>query len=198
MAQLRWCPRLTAALWTPLQEGGEFLEAFENCFRALVSYRLLDLGGAVLHSSGVVDGDRAWVFFGHSGAGKTTIARRSLAEGRTVLSDDINALFVEDSVSYVAKMPFAGELGRSNERVEPVRLVGLNRIEQAAAESWRPLTVAAAVASMLSCAPFLNRDPYRLPTLMTNLEALARGTTTGVLQFSLAGDFWSTLEGLSR
>jgi hypothetical protein len=197
MAQIAWRPDLTAALWTPPEAGEDFLGRFENCFRTLVAYRLLELGGAVLHSSGIVSGGKAWVFFGHSGAGKTTLALRSLESGRTVLSDDINAIFIDDSVPYVAKMPFAGELGQTNERVGPFPLAALSRIEHAATEWWRPLSTAQAVAALLSCAPFLNTDPYRLPRLTANLEALARGSRSGSLGFSLEGDIWTTLEALS-
>jgi hypothetical protein len=194
MAQIRWTPALTAALWTALEDCSEFLEAFENCFRVLSAYRLLEVGGVVLHSSCVVDSGRAWVFFGHSGAGKTTIARRALTSGRTVLSDDINALRATDSGTQVEKMPFAGELGHTNERAGPFAVASLSRIEQSTHDRWRPLSAGTAVASALSCIPFVNGDPYRLPILMDNLETLVRTTPTGALEFSLNGDLWSALE----
>lgn len=194
MAQIRWSPRLKAALWTALDDGSEFLEAFENCFRVLSAYRLLEVGGVVIHSSCVVDDGKARVFFGHSGAGKTTIARRALASGRRVLSDDINALRATDSVAQVEKMPFAGELGHTNEKVGPFPVASLSRIEQSTRDLWRPLSTGSAIASVLSCIPFVNGDPYRLPTLMDNLENLVRTTPTGALEFSLSGDLWSALE----
>lgn len=194
MAQIRWNPGLRAALWTALEDGSEFLEVFENCFRVLSAYRLLEVGGVVLHSSCVVDDGKARVFFGHSGAGKTTIARRALASGRKVLSDDINALRATDSVVRVEKMPFAGELGHTNEKVGPFPVTSLSRIEQSTRDLWRPLSAGSAVASVLSCIPFLNGDPYRLPALMDNLENLVRTTPTGALEFSLSGDLWSALE----
>ncbi len=194
MAHIRWSPELTAALWTSLEDGAEFLEAFENCFRILSAYRLLEVGGIVLHSSSVVDEGRAWVFFGHSGAGKTTIARRALAGGRRVLSDDINALRATGAGAQVEKMPFAGELGHSNEKVGPFPIRSLCRIEQSSRDLWRPLSTGSAVASMLSCIPFVNGDPYRLPIVMDTLEKLVRTTPTGAFEFSLSGDLWSALE----
>jgi hypothetical protein len=194
MGQLTWRPRLAATLWTPLEERAEFLEAFENFFRTVVAYRLLERGGAVIHSAGVVDRDRAFIFYGHSGAGKTTLARRCQQAGRKVLSDDINALYLEAGAPVAAKMPFAGEFGHSNERVGPFPLAGLHHIEQAPVDSWRPLSPAASVASLVSCAPFLNHDPYRLPTLIGNLEAIVKSTTAGRLSCSLDGDLWATLE----
>jgi len=194
MASMSWRPHLVAALWTPLEAGTHFLETFENCFRVVVAYRLLELGGAVLHSSGVVDQGRAWIFFGHSGAGKTTVARRSLAAGRTVLSDDINALWMADGQAVAARMPFAGELGHSNERAGPFPLGGLSRLEQASSTSWKATSPGRAVAALLACSPFTNHDPHRLPVLLANLEALARTARTGILGCSLEEDFWPVLE----
>jgi hypothetical protein len=194
MARIAWDPSLHAAFWTSLEDGPLFFQVIENCFRSLVAYRLLECGGAALHSSALVDGDAAWVFYGHSGAGKTTVARRGHATGREVLSDDLNAVFVEDSVPYVAKLPFAGELGHSNERVGPFPLAGLVRLQQSDDESWEPMSPAAAVAAMAACAPFLNGDSYRLPTLLANLEPLVRGVASGTLRFTLEGDFWPLLE----
>jgi len=194
MAQISWRPVLTAALWTPLEEGPEFLETFENFFRTVVAYRLLECGGAVLHSSGVTDGSKAWLFYGHSGAGKTTIARRSLEVGHQVLSDDINALYLEEGIPVVAKMPFAGEFGYTNDRIGPFPVAGLHALKQAPENSWRAVSKASAVASLVSCAPFLNHDPYRLPRLMENLEEVVATTLAGVLSFNLEGDFWTLLE----
>ena len=84
MARLDWAPALAGALWTPEAAGERFAAIFENLLRVLTAYRLVELGGAVLHSAGLVDlgdpgdpGDhrRAFLFLGPSGAGKTTVAR---------------------------------------------------------------------------------------------------------------------------
>lgn len=194
MAQVQWRPRLCAALWTPLNGGAEFLETFENFCRVVAAYRLLELGGAVIHSSGVTDGDRAWIFYGHSGAGKTTLARRCQEEGYTVLSDDINALFLDAERPVVAKMPFAGELGRSNDRVGPFPLAGIHGLEKAERNTWRPLSHATAVAALVGSAPFLNHDTYRVGRLMENLERVVARARAGVLAFNLNDDFWPLLE----
>jgi hypothetical protein len=194
MGRLAWRPHLSAAFWTPLEEKTEFLEAFENFFRTVVAYRLLERGGAVIHSAGVVDRDRASIFYGHSGAGKTTLARRCREAGLKVLSDDINAVYLDKGSPVAAKMPFAGEFGHSNERVGPFPLAGLHQLAQAPEDSWRPLSAAESMAALVSCAPFLNHDPHRLPTLLGNLEAIVRSTTSGRLSCSLDGDLWATLE----
>lgn len=54
-----------------------------------VHSRLLARRGAlVVHASALLDGDDAFVFVGHSGAGKSTMARLAEEAGATVLSDD--------------------------------------------------------------------------------------------------------------
>ena len=60
---------------------GYFLEA-------LVGVALADRGRVALPSAGFVAGDGVTVVLGRSGAGKTTLTARALADGRTVLSDD--------------------------------------------------------------------------------------------------------------
>src|SRR5262249_46722626 len=55
MARLDWTPDLSGALWTA-EEGDLFPGICENFLRVLVAYRLLALGGVVLHSAGIALG----------------------------------------------------------------------------------------------------------------------------------------------
>ncbi len=41
---------------------------------------------------------------------------------------------------------------------------------------------------------YVNRDPYRLDQLMSNLTELTTATAAGVLSFDLEGRFWELLE----
>lgn len=186
-------PRLRGALWTSVEGGVRWTELFENYFRILVAYRLLQDGGVLLHSAGVADREGAWVFFGHSGAGKTTISRLSQESGRQVLSDDINALHRDGETILVSKMPFAGDLGRSPGGFEARPLRGLYRLEKSNDNRVFPLPAARAVAALLSCAPFVNQDPYRVDDLTERLERLASDLPVGTLAFDLSGRFWAAL-----
>mgnify|MGYP001823805609 CR=1 FL=1 len=51
-----------------------------------VAYALLsfDAGGMMFHAAGIVRGGKAHLFFGHSGAGKTTVARVSRDDTRKI------------------------------------------------------------------------------------------------------------------
>lgn len=193
-ARLDWRPALAGALWTP--DGGEELFAgiFENFFRVLAAYRLLETGGAILHSAGVVRGGGAFLFLGRSGAGKTTISRLSEARGATVLSDDMNALVLDGGRPAVAALPFTGDLGDRGSAPSRHPLHALVRLEKAAEDGLLPLSRAEAAACLFACSPFVNADPHRREALFGNLLELADAAAGGwALRFSLAGGFWSIL-----
>ncbi len=192
MARLDWRPELVGALWTAV-EGPLFQELFENYFRILAAYRLAERGGALLHSAGIVDGGEAFVFFGRSGAGKSTISRLGLAAGRLVLSDDLNALCSAGRRTVVEKVPFAGDLGQTRTPRESYPLRSLLALEKGAESGRRTVSAGRTLAALIACAPYLNRDPYRLDRLTANLERLIRDVETGVLTFDLGGGFWPLL-----
>jgi hypothetical protein len=194
-ARLDWRPGLAGALWTCEDGGPVFPGVFENFLRVVVAYRLLELGGVVLHSAGVVSGGVAFLFLGRSGAGKTTVARLSLARGAEVLSDDLNALAPSAGGCAVLKLPFTGDLGERRATLPPVPLGALLRLEQDTADAVAPLSRAEALACLLACSPFVNVDPYRRERLEgVLLGLLAAGPPRALaLRFSLGGGFWSIL-----
>jgi hypothetical protein len=206
--RLDWRPGrlgLAGALWTHEDGGERFPGVFENFLRVLVAYRLLELGGAVLHSAGVVKDGAAFLFLGRSGAGKTTAARLSLARGAEVLSDDLNALVIGGARGgacggaggvVVLKLPFTGDLGERRALRPPVPLGGLLRLAQDSTDALAPLSRAETLACLLACAPFVNVDPHRRERLEQVLLALAAAAAPRAftLRFSLSGGFWSILD----
>jgi hypothetical protein len=195
MGRLEWSPALAGGLWTAAGEGEAFLGAFENYLRVLVAYRLVEVGGALLHSAAVVSGGGAWVFFGASGAGKTTVARLSDGAGRVVLSDDLNALWRRRGRTRVAQVPFAGDFGRAVPRRRSRPLARLLRLRQGEAHGLRPLVPSEALAALVACSPFVNGDPHRSGALLTALQELAAEVPTDELTFRRDGGFWTLLEG---
>jgi hypothetical protein len=200
--RLAWEPHLRSAVWTCVEEGTEWLGILENHLRVLVAYRLLEKGGALLHSSGVVDDGEALLFLGPSGAGKTTVARHSRATGRSVLSDDMNAVLPGSDAGGVqqravaARVPFAGEpalVAPSIGAEARFPLVHLVRLRKGPVNRKRPLATSAALATLAACAPFVNRDPHRQGTLLENLTAILQGTTPLELEFPREGGFWPLL-----
>jgi hypothetical protein len=197
MARLEWGPRLRGALWTFADAAHPgFLAVFENFFRVVAAYELLGRGGVLLHSGAVVDRGRAHLFFGHSGAGKSTITKLSVEAGKEPLSDDLNAVVPDGDSVAVEKLPFAGDLGTAPSREGSVPAAGLFRIRQAAAPSIRRLSPGEALAPLFACAPYVNADPYREEQLAKALAGLVRKVGCWELHFDKSPAFWNILTDL--
>ena len=194
MARLDWLPTLHAAVWTSEDRLMVANAIFENVLRVIAAYRLLDSGGVLLHSAAVADDRGAHVFFGVSGAGKSTISRLGYATGRAVLSDDMNALrFTPDGV-VVEHLPFAGDFGHGRTATSgsyPVRT--LCSLEKGPGPELKPMASAPAIAALLGCASFVNRNPYRLDELVAKLETLNARLPVRVLTFTLDNRCWELL-----
>jgi hypothetical protein len=194
MGRLDWTPGLRAALWTSEDSRLVSHSIFENFFRTVVAYHLFEQGGVLLHSAAVVNDGDAYVFFGPSGAGKSTISHLSFAAGHAVLSDDLNALRVTAEGVWVEKLPFAGDFGQTAGGADgayPVR--ALCRLHKGADPALQVLRPAAAVAALLGCAPFVNRNPYRRDQLFDQLQALNVRLPVRTLTFARDDRFWALL-----
>jgi hypothetical protein len=200
MARLDWTPALSGGLWTSEAAGEEWVSVFENYLRVLTAYRLLEGGGAVIHSAGVFgqlpDGEAAWLLLGPSGAGKTTASRLCLDQGASVLSDDLNAVHLEEGGALAVRLPFTGDLGTRSGGPARLPLRAVLRLVQGKKDEARPVTPAAALAALVAAAPFVNRDPFRREALLAILERLARSVPAWELTFTLEGDVWAILTAL--
>ncbi len=88
--------------------GGRMTRVFEQIlYQAFHSARLRrGYDAALVHSAGVISGGRGYLFVGASEAGKTTIA--GLADGRTVLNDEMNLVEFGPGGVQVVGTPFNG------------------------------------------------------------------------------------------
>lgn len=189
MARIEWRPALSAVLWTASRGGSAFTGVLENLFRVLVAYRLLEIGGLLLHSTALTRDAAAWVLVGRSGAGKSTLARLGLAQGGAVLSDDLNALAPGPAGFVVEGVPFAGDHRAA--AAETRTLAGIGLLEQGTRSRLTPVPRAQALARVLSCAPYVNQDPHRLDSLVANAGRLLRAGPVGRFTFALGTDVWS-------
>ncbi|MDO8748943.1 MAG: hypothetical protein Q7J72_07530 [Candidatus Omnitrophota bacterium] len=86
--------------------------ALGDVLRFLISLVLLENGGFLLHSCGVIIDGGAYLFSGPSGAGKTTLARLLPQEnGETILSDETTAITKNSGGYYGWATPFFGDFG---------------------------------------------------------------------------------------
>lgn len=203
MARLDLTPGLAGSLWTCEAAGEEWTSVCENALRVLAAYRLLELGGAMIHSAGIsgpsgTGGEgEGYLLLGPSGAGKTTASQLCLEEGATVLSDDLNAVLLEEGAPRMVKLPFTGDLGDRGGAPASVPLRALLRLAKGE-ERLRPLSRASALAGLVAAAPFVNRDPWRREALLDALQPLAAAVPAWELTFPRGARLWSILREIPR
>jgi hypothetical protein len=154
--------------------------AAESALRIAVSLALPRRGGLLLHSSGVIEGGRGYVFSGPSGMGKTTTVR--LLAPRTPLGDDLVALVIDGDAVRAEATPFAGELGVVAPAGAP--LARLYFLEQAQAHERLPLDVAQSRAAILRNTLAYVREPATAGLLQDAAAAIAARVPCARLRFA--------------
>jgi len=167
------------------------VSAMENYLRWTVADLALSRGGFVMHSAGLVRGGRAYLFYGHSGAGKSTVTE--LSAGAPVLSDDLVLVLNRDGTFLAATTPFHGTLGQRVKEQGLYPVQGLFRLRQAPVVQLRPLSPAVAVASVLSCCPFVQDPAVRMGTLQPLVESLCQSVPVQELLFRKDASFWDII-----
>ena len=185
---------ISGHLWTIDHEDNFHDNTFENYFRMLVTYRLMESGGMLLHSAGIVNRNEAYLFPGRSEDGKSTLSKLSIEEGRTVLSDDMNAVTWHDGHPFVEKVPFTGDLKRTWTRSSSYPLKALFAIRKSDKTSVGELSQSRTLTLLTSCTPYINADAHRMSQLLENLYHLTQKVPAHILDFSLSGDIWDTIE----
>ncbi len=102
-AHLLFGERAWRSLWGAIKQIPHPLD------QLLFAPRLALESGFLLHASGAVVGRRAHVFAGHSGDGKTTLARLLEAEGASLMSDERIAIRETPEGFMAYGTPWAGE-----------------------------------------------------------------------------------------
>jgi len=163
----------------------------DSVIRIIHSLHLAERSGFLLHAASVIQANRAFIFAGPSGVGKTTISRLAPEE----------AHLLTDEISYVRRLsgswvafgtPFAGELARPGENrsagVEALFLLrhGVeNRIE--------PLSAAAGVRSILRNVLFFADDPVLAHRLFDSVCEFVDSVRVFELSFLPDTRVWSLI-----
>ncbi len=170
------------------------LSAMENYLRWCVADLAIERGGFVLHSAGLVLEGKAYVFFGHSGAGKSTATTLSLeGRGALALSDDLVLLLREGDRFLAAATPFQGSMAQRVKEKGLCPLAGLFHLRQSAEVGTLPLARAAAVGMLLSCCPFVADPGRRSEYLLPIVEDLCRAVPVRELLFRKDPSFWDVV-----
>ncbi len=181
-----------------LQGGTGYLEldpqaGVENFLRVVYAWLCLQHQALLLHAAGVVRQGQGYVFFGPSGAGKTTTSRLAAATGE-VLSDDLVIIRAHQDRYQLYGVPFKGALEtvlRPN-RVAPLQ--GLFRLQQSTHHQLRPLPHPVAVVELAASAPFIARESVLGAQLLELCYHLVRQVPVYQLHFRRDDGFWRVID----
>ena len=148
----------------------------ENFLRIFMAHRVLEKGGVLLHSAGLVIDGQAYIFVGRSNAGKTTMARKAHDCGALVLSDDINLLLPAADGYQAYAVPFTGEFGQTLDHrntAESYPVAGIILLEQGDQLKTDCVKLSGAIAKLLVNCPFVNNDGKEMEALFYVLSTMA-------------------------
>ncbi len=150
--------------------------------QVILMTRLLLTGALVLHAAGIVYEGKGYLFFGPSGAGKTTISRLWARSGASLINDDRVAVYRDKGVWTVTATPWHGEDPRVHNIHVPLH--GVYHLIQDDVNDIHPVPSAHMLARLTSCAmiPFYNGEA--VDEAMAMLESLLVSVPAGDLSFT--------------
>jgi len=168
--------------------------ALENFCRVAVAFMALRCGGLFLHGASIERGGRAYVFFGKSASGKSTLAKMN-REGR-VVSDDLTLIVPGPGGALcVAGSPFRG----TYEGGEPVKglypLAGIFRLVQDSRTFVERRPRVQSMAEIVANLPFVNESLHLRPDLFDGLDRALLPVPLLFLHFRREPDFWGAVDG---
>jgi hypothetical protein len=182
--------------------------ALQSFLRVACALVLAPLGGVLVHASSIVRRERAFLFVGVSGAGKTTIAR--LSAPSRALSDEVSAVIpIGDGAYACHATPFWGDLaddrddaGRDEEgRPVPLRegpaASPLARIlfpVQDTQDCVVPVGEGRAFATVLREAFSFGDDEPTMRAITASCGEIVSRVPAGELHFRKTPAFWTCIE----
>lgn len=165
----------------------------ENYLRVIYAWLCMNNDSLLMHASGVIHNNEGYVFFGPSGAGKTTMSRLS-ANQATILSDDLVIIRKLEDCYYLFGVPFKGELSDAPRANQNAPLKGIFRLRQDVRHYIEPLSRVIAVAEMAGSAPFINNVPTLNGKLLTMCNRVAKAVPVQQLHFRRDDGFWKVID----
>lgn len=159
----------------------------ETFLTAICAGCLLRSGGFLLHAAAAVSGDGAFVFFGPSESGKTTVAELI---GTDVISDEIVAVRGDGKGYRVLAVPWRG-------RRLSAPLRGLFRLRKGRETRLTPLSPAGAVRQLLPSVLFPRPDFPEVGVFLEIGGQLATKVPCYEIHFRHDRAFWEVVHGLS-
>jgi hypothetical protein len=164
--------------------------ALDSLLRVLLSWKLLEHQGFLLHAATVIRNGKAYIFTGRSGAGKSTVA--TLSPQGSVLTDEISLLRRENGVWRAYGTPFWGEFKAAGSN-SSAPVAGIFRLLQASENRVVALRPMAILRTLLPNVLFFSAEAEANRRLLEILGQAATEIDGYNLSFRNNSTFWEVL-----
>lgn len=161
--------------------------AFMNFYS---SYIVHHNWGLLIHSSCVVDGQRAHLFSGHSGAGKSTAAQ--LSYPRTLLSDEATIVKITKNSVTVYDSPFRSEL-RASRIEKTVPLASIHLLHQSPTNKRVEVKKSDALVQLMDKVFYWPHQQKEAAAIFFLLKRLVENSPVCDLYFQKNNTFWELI-----
>ena len=170
--------------------GDPLHRALENFLRVLAAHWFLSRGSLLIHASGVVREGAAYLFFGPSGAGKTTVTL--LSEGDLILGDDLILLQAQGDGFEACSVPFRGLFREPPETDRAFPLAAAFRLVQDRKDFVEAMPASRAAAELMASLPFVMEGAGG-GRAVEIAARLAGAVPVHRLHFRKSADFWRVI-----
>lgn len=146
--------------------------------------------GLLIHSSCIKDQEKAFIFTGQSGAGKSTVAE--LSSPRTILSDEATVVKITSDEVKAFDSPFRSDTIPTFSE-EPLDLGGIQLLEQSPTIQRIELEKAESVMKMLDKIFYWAYEPGETQKLFSLLQQLVQVVPVYNLKFQKNNAFWEEI-----
>jgi len=168
----------------------------ENYLLRILAGLALRAGGFFLHSCGIENGGKAYLFFGSSGMGKSAVA--TLTPGLQVLSDDIIYVAAKEWGFMAFSTPFWGALAPLTRERLSFPIAGCYRIRKATFTRCTEVDRAEALGLIVPCCPFVSESLRRDSMLVPNILRFLGEVRAHELFLPLEPEFWKLIKREER
>ena len=160
-----------------------YIDSLTNFLRNLYSVLIVKNGGLLLHACGIVKFKKAYIFFGSSGSGKTTVAE--LSKGCKIISDDLVGIKYTGSSYKVFAIPIQ-KCQYKNSKNYPI--IGLFKLVKDKKVYLKKLSITQALADILTTLNFSDNGITK--ELLNRYYELLMKVPCYELHFKKNNKFW--------
>jgi hypothetical protein len=169
-----------------------YVEELDYFLRVACALQAFRTGGLLFHAAGIVRDAKAYVFFGHSGAGKTTVSRLSGVDH--VLNDDLLLLRPEAAGWQVYSTPFFNPTQVPPRENRSATLTSMFSLVQDQEVYLETPSQAQLLAELVANIPVVSTDPRATLPLIARCQTLLSHVPVYRLHFRKDDSFWACIE----